>query len=79
MLSSTNSPLVKRRVAPGDYEFFSRVDIELREHKPGSTTKRLCPRLKLGRAAPRGHHRADVKRGSCSFFGRRGRRVMLVF
>ena len=36
-------PDVKRRVARGDYEFFSRVDIELGEHKPGSTTKRLCP------------------------------------
>ncbi len=31
MLSSTNSPFVKRRVAHGDYEFFSSVDIELRE------------------------------------------------
>jgi hypothetical protein len=29
MLSSSNSPLVKRRVARGDYEFFSSVDIEL--------------------------------------------------
>ena len=69
----------KCRVARGDYEFFSRVDIELRELKPGSTTRRLCPRLKLGRAAPRVHTRADVKRGSCSLFGRRGRRVMPVF
>jgi hypothetical protein len=31
MLSSTNSPLVERRVARGNYEFFSSVDIELRE------------------------------------------------
>jgi hypothetical protein len=29
MLSSSNSPLVKRRIARGDYEFFSSVDIEL--------------------------------------------------
>jgi hypothetical protein len=31
VLSSTNSPLVERRVARGDYEFFSSVDSELRE------------------------------------------------
>jgi hypothetical protein len=29
--NSTNSPLVERRVALGDYEFFSSVDIALRE------------------------------------------------
>jgi hypothetical protein len=72
-------PDVKRRVARGDYEFVSSVDNELRELQPGSTTQRLCPRLKLGRTAPRVHPRADVKRGACSFFGRRGRRVMPVF
>ena len=31
MLSSTNSPFVKRRVVHGDYEFFASVDIELRK------------------------------------------------
>jgi hypothetical protein len=78
MLSSTNSPLVKRRVARGDYECFSSVDIELRELEQEVQRNGidLDPNWE-------GQHLVSTiepmsREDHAAFFSRRGRRVMLV-
>lgn len=62
-------PDVERRIARGDYEFFSSVGIELGELE--REAQRYGFVLEWNWDGLCVHHRAAVSRGPCSFFGKR--------